>query len=316
MAVNKCIDILKNDDDMEVVSNACESIQGILKTIGIAAVTGPYPQENGNRSVVAMEALATTIIIYLEEKAPCQLAYLEQDEEDEEDGTSTLVTDAISDLIGQLAKTMGAQFVLYFDVFVHHLLKYAKQDRPYTDRAMAIGCFGEVIGEIGPESIKYKDVLIPLLASGVADQTEAVRRNAAFTFGALIRSSAGAMVPHFMQILQLLHPLCARRTTGTDTGGADVDNTLSTVAHMIRVSPDSVPLNQVLPVMLAALPLRSDHLEGENVYGCLIDLLKSNNAVAITMLAQIKEKLQEALQQSGTLPETTRLINEFLAVCP
>jgi len=316
MAVSRCIHIMKTEEDMEVVANASESIQGMLRTLGLAALTGPYEDEASNRTIVAMEALATTIIIYLQEKAPCQLAYIEDDEEDEEDGSSTLVTDSISDLIGTLAKTMGAQFVPYFDAFVTHLLKYTKPDRPYTDKAMAIGCMGEVIGEIGPESIKYKDVLIPLLASGVADQTESVRRNSAFTIGALIRSSEGAMVPHFMQILQLLHPLCARRTTGTDTGGADVDNTLSTVAHMIRVSPDSVPLNQVLPVMLEALPLRADHLEGENVYGCLIDLLKNNNAIAITLLANIKQKLQEALQQSGTLPETTKLINEFLAVCP
>ena len=312
ISINACINVMREDVDMNVVSSACECVQGILNTLGVVALTDSFP--TNDREIRAMDALAATIVMYLQEKAPCQEDY--DEDPDDEDGSSTLVTDSISDLIGALAKAMGANFVPYFDAFVIHLMRYAKPDRPYTDRAMAIGCFGEVIGEIGQDSFKYKDVLLPLLQAGVADEIENVRRNSSFTLGALIRSSGVAMVPFFMAILQWLHPLCARRTTGTDTGGADVDNTLSTVAHMIKVSPDSIPLNQVLPVMLTALPLRSDHLEGENIYGCLISLIQANNVIATSMIVQIKEKLHEALQQTGTLEKTSLIINEFLAANP
>lgn len=46
-----------------------------------------------------------------------------------------------------------------------------------------IGCYGEVIHEIGAPSIKYANVLLPLLQAGLADSMEPVRRNSAFCLG-------------------------------------------------------------------------------------------------------------------------------------
>ena len=122
---------------------------------------------------------------------------------------------------------------------------------------------------------------------------EAVRRNAAYCLGVLVRVSGAALIPHYMAILQSLHPLCTRpaEQMGADKGGADVDNALSTVAYMIKTDLNSMKmvLPQVLPAMLAALPLRSDQSEGPNVYGCVIELLLGGDP---TVQAQLPEVLR------------------------
>jgi hypothetical protein len=110
ISINACINVMREDVDMNVVSSACECVQGILNTLGVVALTDSFPTNNGD--IRAMDALAATIVMYLQEKAPCQEDY--DEDPDDEDGSSTLVTDSISDLIGALAKAMGANFVPYF----------------------------------------------------------------------------------------------------------------------------------------------------------------------------------------------------------
>lgn len=56
-----------------------------------------------------------------------------------------------------------------------------------------------------------------------------------------------------------------------------------------------IPLPQVLPVMLAALPLRSDVSEGHNVYSCLVDLVRSSDPSALAILPQILSAFGQTL---------------------
>ena len=76
---------------------------------------------------------------------PCQLK-IEGGEigDDDDDDHDNLVMDAACDLIGTCAKHCGAQIDQYFASFFPALLKFTKSSRSYTDRAMAIGCIGEV----------------------------------------------------------------------------------------------------------------------------------------------------------------------------
>jgi hypothetical protein len=126
---------------------------------------------------------------------------------------------------------------------------------------------------------------------------EGVRRNSAFCVGVLVEATGTALSAHFMQLLQWLYPLCTRQEAQqtSDMGGADIDNALSSVARMIAVAQAQMPLDRILPVMVASLPLRSDHSEGPNVYGCLCRLVLAGDAVATS--AELLPKLVEAFAQ-------------------
>jgi hypothetical protein len=84
-------------------------------------------------------------------------------EEDEDADHDNVLMDSVSDLIGALAKTIGTDFEPYFATFFPLLLKFTKPTRSHSDRSMAIGCFGEVIAEIGPLAVKYADSILPIL---------------------------------------------------------------------------------------------------------------------------------------------------------
>lgn len=298
---------LLTDDDKLPVSYATEATVGVLRLMGVSALQLP-----GADGTPIANALMKAIHQILAEKAPCQQKYEgDAEEEEDEDDHDNLVMDAVTDLIGELAKVLGPNFVVYFDEFQKLLLKFTKPSRAHTDRSMAIGCYAEVIAEIGTSSLKYVDLLMPMIQAGLADSMEGVRRNSAFCVGTLVQSTGTALVPHFLNMLQWLHPVCLRKDARktSDTGGADVDNALAAVARLITAAPSAVPLAHVLPVVLAALPLREDTSEGPIIYQCFAQLLHTNDATAVSMVSQLVASFGETLTKASTAVDETKAVS-------
>lgn len=76
-------------------------------------------------------------------------------------------------------------------------------------------------------------------------------------------------------ILQGIYP-CFTASDKQDP--AILDNACGAVARIIT-SHQSVPLDQILPVLLNALPLRDDYNENEPVFSALMYLIATGNAV-------------------------------------
>jgi len=239
-----------------------------------------------------------------------------RDKDDEDDnGHDNLVMDSVVEVIGALAKAIGPAFAPYFEPFRLPLLKFTKSGRSYSDKAMAIGCFAEVIDEMGSIDPGSAQWVLPLFCGGLEDEMESVRRNSAFGLGAFCAAVGPAAAAHYPMILQSLRPLCVRSQSqaASDAGGADIDNAIAAVARMIKLCPGAVPLPQVLPVFLGALPLRSDMLETTNVYGCLVFLLQSEEPTAVSLFPQILNIFAHVLSEtSKTLPEAKALITSCL----
>ena len=297
---------MADDEAKGPVSTALESVRSIIARVGVACLT---LQVNGTGPRIIDEVMQRLLII-MNEKAPCQRSSGGDGHgDDEENDHDNIVMDSASDLIGTLAKTIGDQMIPFFDQLQKPLMRFLKPARPFSDRAMAMGCYAEVLLEFGPAALKYVDNLMPLIKAGLADQMESVRRNSAYCVGVLVQATGLALAPHFMSILQALYPLCTRSADkmASDTGGADVDNALSSVARIINTGGASlIPLAQVLPVMLAALPLRSDTSEGPNIYGCLIDLVIAGDASSIALLPQILNAFGEALVTDSNAVQEVR----------
>lgn len=284
-ALRTSIAEITGGDDKGVVAKCYRTIGGILNRVGAVALTLA-----DDADIQVGQLLLQAIKTSLAQQLPCQT--LEPEEDDEEgdggDDHDNELMDDVTDLIGILAKVMGPGFIPHFDLLLPDLLKFSTGNRVHSDRSMAVGCFGEVLAEIGPDSVKYGAVILPLIAASVTDEMEGVRRNAAFCLCALIDSAGVALAPNYLQILQMLYPICTRSADAkTIDTGADVDNALSAVSKMIKYSPEAIPLETVLPVMLSSLPLRNDMAEGYSVYGSLTRLLVAQNATALQYLPQI-----------------------------
>ena len=281
------------DHSKLVVSTACEAVGVVVQRVGVAALNLVLEDVAGKKSLVS-DLLMQKVLLLISEKAPCQKVTAEsqaQGDDEDDEGHETSMLDAAGDLIVILSQTVGEQIVPYFDSLQKPLLKFMKPTRAFSERSSAIGTYVEVLLEIGQHALKYIDTILPIIRTSLSDPMEGVRRNAAYGLGVVVRVAGPVLVPHYMTILQSLHPLCTRpvELMGADKGGADVDNALSTVAHMIKgdIATMGPALPHVLPVLLAALPLRSDLGEGANVYGCLIELTLNGNASAMSLLPQI-----------------------------
>lgn len=304
---------LQKDYEKKCVAAACEGIMGVLRMLGMSALH--LMSVEGEKPLAPM--LMEAILQLLKEKAPCQTydKYEDGEDEDEDDGDhDNQVMDGVTDVIGQLAKVLGVHYVQYFNAFHGPLLRFTKPARAHSDRAMAIGCYAEVVAEIGPQAMEYVEVLLPMIQQGLQDSMESVRRNSAFCLAQLLESTGTAMSQYFLHMLQWLHPICVRDKSALGSeGGADIDNAISAVARMIKMAPEVVPLAQVLPVLLGALPMRGDVSEGPFVYQTLATLvLKQEPTATGDCLLPIISACIEVCGSTTAMEETKKVAQDFL----
>jgi len=311
---------IKHDDEKRVVASAVGAASDIIGRIGMSALALPATFDNKDdgddenkdewKGMQILPVLMECITTLVMEKGVCQKRVHGEDDDDEDDDHDNVVMDQVSDIIGALAKVMGPTFVPYFDVMANPLLKFTKPQRSHTDRSMAIGCFGEVIGEVGMAAMKYIDVLLPTVQAGLQDTMEGVRRNCCFLIASLIRATGASMVSNFPALLQMLSPLCTRSADQhtSDAGGADIDNALAAVASMISASRDAVPMAQVLPVILNSLPLRIDFDEGNFIFKALCNLVLDGDAVALQMLPRLLVAFGQTLEPGSKASDETKVI--------
>eukprot|EP00602_Paraphysomonas_sp_CaronLab_P003188 CAMPEP_0185039098 /NCGR_PEP_ID=MMETSP1103-20130426/35595_1 /TAXON_ID=36769 /ORGANISM="Paraphysomonas bandaiensis, Strain Caron Lab Isolate" /LENGTH=964 /DNA_ID=CAMNT_0027577857 /DNA_START=417 /DNA_END=3311 /DNA_ORIENTATION=- len=300
------INAMVSDVEKLPAAYAIEGLESCVGLLGVACLT--LVEEESKRTYG--DLIMHNILALLKEKAKCQTVFQHEEEDDDQDHDN-LVMDAVCDLVATLAKVVGADFLPYFEQFAKPLLKFTKKNRSYTDRAMAIGCFAEVVSAVGPSAgAMYAETLLPVVRAGVADSMENVRRNSAYALGVLCENAMDQLSPSILQILQWIYPLCVRESTEvvSDVGGADIDNALAAVARMIMAAPSAVPLGQVLPVLISALPLRSDFGEGLSIYTCLAGLVKDQNPDALSLLPRILVAFAQALEDGSQYTDETKVI--------
>lgn len=285
---------LMNDDDSDTVGKACSSVQSIIEQCGPHAF-----------SLVGNDCLEKVHNL-LNKTAPCQLADLEEGFGDEDDDHESFMIQ-VCDLVGAISRVMGTHFDQFLPQFLPLVCNYAKSSRPISDRSMAMGCLGEVAQGSG-EGIKefWKPIFLPAILAGLSDEDFSVKRNAAFCAGVCCEALGGFVVPDYPQILQAISPIFNINPTEGDSAAACVDNATAGVSRMIMASPPSVPLPQVLPVLLKALPLKNDMTENETVYKCLLGLLSMNNQEALALKSEFRRIFVEATADESQVDDETK----------
>ncbi|KAL5999458.1 hypothetical protein ACLOJK_037743 [Asimina triloba] len=224
--MNIYIKTMTDDDDKEVVAQACMSAADIVKDCGYIAID-------------SCEGCLHIVVL-------CSLQ-VESDSEDDDAEHDEVLMDAVSDLLPAFAKAMGSNFEPIFAKFFEPLMKFAKASRPPQDRTMVVACLAEVAQEMGAPISSYVDIR------------------------------------YYNDILRWLYPLFGE----SEPDDAVRDNAAGAVARMIMVNPQSVPLNQVLPVFLKVLPLKEDREESMAVYSCICNLVLSSNPQILPLVPEL-----------------------------
>eukprot|EP00262_Sarcandra_glabra_P021353 TRINITY_DN8985_c0_g3_i2.p1 TRINITY_DN8985_c0_g3~~TRINITY_DN8985_c0_g3_i2.p1 ORF type:complete len:115 (+),score=15.18 TRINITY_DN8985_c0_g3_i2:271-615(+) len=77
---------------------------------------------------------------------------------------------------------------------------------------------------------------------------------------------------------------------------------------MIMVHPQSIPLNQVLPVFLKVLPLKEDREESMAVYSCLCNLVISSNPQILSLVPELVHLFAQVAVSPAETPEVKAVV--------
>ncbi|KAI3755213.1 hypothetical protein L1987_55009 [Smallanthus sonchifolius] len=295
--MNIYIKTMNEDDDKEVVAQACMSVADIIKDFGYVAVE-PY-----------MPRLVESTLVLLREESVCQQIESDSDIDDDDTEHDEVLMDAVSDLLPAFAKAMGSHFAPIFATLFDPLMKFAKSSRPAQDRTMVVACLAEVAQDMGAPIAAYVDAIMPLVLKELASSSETNRRNAAFCVGELCKNGGASSLKYFGDVLRALYPLFGE----SEPDDAVKDNAAGAVARMIMAHQESIPLNQVLPVFVKGLPLKEDREESMPVYSCICNLVLSSNPQIAPLVPDLVNVFAQVAVSPLETPEVKAQIGRAFA---
>ncbi|KAG6610230.1 importin-like protein [Phytophthora cinnamomi] len=283
------VEELLEDPEEVVVEKAFNAIKAMSARVG-PVVTMDHMNE--------LLRITKTVLAH---EHVCQTTHEEDEDEDEEEGGSVL--ESASELIGVLAKCYGEHFLATFQELFPALLSFATGLRAVRDRAAAVGCFAEVLRELGAGALGFVESVFPVVLQGLASDNYVLKANSAFCMGILAEISGDKLFSAYEQMLQALRPLF--ETSGNDE--VVTDNACAAVARMIIAGGANLPLEAVLPVFLGALPLKADMDESPVCFRCLNGLVSSQNPVALNLMPQVLDVYANALAPTSSVEEETQV---------
>ncbi|KIJ65152.1 hypothetical protein HYDPIDRAFT_175175 [Hydnomerulius pinastri MD-312] len=261
------LDMYESEDNKSVVASLCIGLAETLNNLGPAFI------ENN------IEQICNIAIQVLGQKALCQQDP-DQDEndeapEDQAEYDSVLISSA-GDLVAALANVLGTDFAQAFGTFFPLISKYYGKNRSLSDKSSAIGCLAEIIAGIKSAITPSTEPLMELFYKALGDSEAEVQSNACFAVGLLVEHSEVDLSPQYLPLLAALRPLFDVAPDATPARLNAKDNAAGAVARLIVRNTAAVPLDQVLPVFVSALPLKNDYLENRPVFRALFHLFRSS----------------------------------------
>lgn len=144
----------------------------------------------------------------------------------------------------------------------------------------------------------YTQQLFELFARALSDSENEVLSNAAFAIGLLVEYSNMDLSSHYLQLLGALRPLFDVPPNPPAARLNAKDNAAGAVGRLILRNSAALPLDQVLPVFIGALPLKNDYLENRPVFRALFHLFKTNGVILYPFMDQLLSVFAQVLDPS------------------
>jgi importin-4 len=141
--------------------------------------------------------------------------------------------------------------------------------------------------------------LLELFYQALSDDDSEVQCNAAFAVGLLVEHSQKDLSPQYLHLLSALHPLLEVPTNSPVTRWKVHDNAVGAVSRLIVRNAAAVPLDQVLPVLINALPLRHDFLENPPVFKAIFHLFGASPQALHPYSDRLLEVFRAVLEPSA-----------------
>ena len=118
--------------------------------------------------------------------------------------------------------------------------------------------------------------LLELFYRGLGDEEPDVQNNAAYATGLLVEYSDVDLSPQYLHLLAALRPLFEVAPDAPKARMNARDGAAGAVGRLILRNTAAIPLDQVLPVFIEALPLKIDFVENQPVFRALFHIFRMN----------------------------------------
>jgi importin-4 len=187
-----------------------------------------------------------------------------------------------------------------------------KKGRSLSDRSAAIGCLAEIIAGMKVAITPFTEPLLELFYRALSDPDAEVQSNAAFAVGMLVESTEQDLSPQYLPLLGALRPLFNVTLESSSARLNARDNAAGAVARFILKNTSAVPLDQVLPVLLSALPLQNDFLENRPIFQAIFYLFRTNPQSLHPHIDKLLPVFAHVLDPSGADQISSEIRSELI----
>ncbi|XP_074549927.1 importin-4 [Halichoeres trimaculatus] len=302
------VETVRKDHERQVVMGALESMNNVIKTCKGEVFTNPS----------CLKEISYVIRDVLKKKTVCQGAGGDDGEdEDQQAEYDAMLQEFAGEGIPLVASSVPADsFAPFLNDLLPLIMSKAKSSCTVADRSFSQGTIGEILMALvnvpGGRAVagRLSNRLLPVLVAGVRDSDPEVRNNSVFGLGCLAQTAGPIVVSDYPMMLSVFSNLLTKES---DT--RVIDNLCAALCRMIMSNVEAVPLEQVLPALVAHLPLKEDMEENKTVFSCLAMLYTHSPALVVKVMKPIVAASTHVLSNNKVDDETkstlAMLIKEF-----
>uniref|UniRef100_A0A7N9B1U3 Importin 4 n=1 Tax=Mastacembelus armatus TaxID=205130 RepID=A0A7N9B1U3_9TELE len=282
------VEAVRTENERQVVMGILETMNSVIKSC----------KEEVFRNPSRLKEISHVISDVLKKKTACQDGGgYESDDEEQQAEYDAMLQEFAGEGIPLLASSVPADiFAPFLNDLLPLIMSKAKFSCTVADRSFSVGTIGEILQALGSVSGgqrvagRLSNRLLPVLVAGVKDSDPEVRNNSVFGLGCLAEV-AGSIVVSYPSYFFL--------SLSSDL--RVIDNLCAALCRMIMSNVGAVPLEQVVPALVAHLPLKQDLEENKTVSSCLAMLYKHNPAL-----------VQYTLSPTNNIPSVEGGCDKFL----
>lgn len=212
-------ELFEAEDNKEVIEKTLECIREMCEVFGPSAVVGHA------------DKLVEILLALLDKKAFCQIkgagsgekAEGDEDDEDQEDGADEdddegdeedmdhdeIILGNTTDVIIELARALGDQFLHYLTRIGPSLVRYLDDTHPKSDIIMVIGCLAETFNACQAAIPVYFSDFMQIILKNSRTTDSGLNRNVSYAIGILAQYSGPLLTQYLPQCLEALNVMYA-----------------------------------------------------------------------------------------------------------
>ncbi|XP_040023812.2 importin-4 [Gasterosteus aculeatus] len=295
------VEAVRMENERQVVMGVLETMNNVMKSC----------KEEVFKDPSRLKEISNVIRDVLKQATACQGDDSDETEDEEQQAEyDAMLQEYAGEGIPLVAACVPADsFAPFLNDVLPVLLSKAKSSCTVADRSFSVGTIGEILQALvsvsGGQRVasKLSKRLLPVLVAGVRDSDSEVRNNSVFGLGCLAQATGPICVSDYPMMLSVFSNMLTR-----ESNLRVIDNLCAALCRMIMTNVEAIPLEQVLPALVAHLPLKEDLEENKTVFSCLAMLYTHRPDMVVNLMKPIVAASSHVLGSKDVDKETEHIL--------